>query len=87
MTLVAGRVLGASGTPLAEARVAFAEAPVPVPDIAAVTGPDGRFALSAPAPGRYVVLGAADGHVPGQVAVDVRGERAVVELTLAEEDA
>ena len=37
--------------------------------------------------GRYVVLGAADGHVPGQVAVDVRGERTDVELTLAEEDA
>ena len=87
MTVVAGRVLGASGMPLADARVAFAEAPVPVPDIAAVTGADGRFALSAPAPGLYVVIAAADGHVPAQVTVEVRGERIDVELTLAEEDA
>lgn len=87
MTLVAGRVLGASGIPLPEARVAFAEAPVPVPDIAAVTGADGRFALSAPAPGRYVVVAAADGHVTAQVALDVCDERTEVEITLAEEDA
>jgi hypothetical protein len=87
VTLVAGRVLGASGAPLAEARVAFAEAPVPVPDIAAVTGADGRFALSAPAPGPYVVLAAAEGHVPAQVAVDVGEERTEVEITLAEEHA
>jgi hypothetical protein len=87
VTVVAGRVLGASGTPLADARVAFAEAPVPVPDIAAVTGPDGGFALSAPAHGRYVVLAAADGHVPAQVAVDVRDERVEVEIELTEEAA
>jgi hypothetical protein len=87
VTVVAGRVVGASGAPLAEARVAFAEAPVPVPDVAAVTGADGRFALSAPAPGRYVVLGAADGHAAASVAVEVRGERAELEIRLAEEDA
>jgi len=87
VTLVAGRVLGGSGTPLAGARVAFADAPAPVPDVAALTGPDGRFSLTAPVPGRYVVLGAADGHVPAQVAVDVRGERTDVDITLAEEHA
>lgn len=29
------------------------EAPVAVPDVAGLTGTDGRFVLSAPAPGRY----------------------------------
>jgi carboxypeptidase family protein len=84
MPVVAGRVRDTAGAPVAQARVAFADAPVPVPDVAALTGPDGRFALSAPAPGRYAVLAAADGHEAARVSVDV-GDRAELEITLLEE--
>lgn len=81
---MAGRVRDTAGAPVAQARVAFAEAPVPVPDVAALTGPDGRFALGAPAAGRYVVVAAADGHAPARVAVDV-GDGAELDITLTEE--
>lgn len=84
MPLVAGCVLDAGGTPVEHARVAFADAPVPVPDIAAVTGADGRFALAAPGPGRYELLAATDEH-DRRVTVDVHGEEPLeVDITLEE---
>jgi hypothetical protein len=86
MPVVAGRVLDAAGAPVDQARVAFADAPVPVPDIAAVTGPDGRFALSAPAPGRYELIGAAEVRGTARVTVDVPGDQPIdVDITLAED--
>jgi len=85
MPLVAGRVLDAKGVPVEHARVAFADAPVAVPDIAILTGADGRFALGAPAPGRYELLAATD-ELDARVAVDVRGDEPVeVDITLEEE--
>lgn len=61
---VRGEVRGADGAPVAGARVSITDSPVPVPEIAAVTGPDGGFVLAAPAPGRYAFAAHADG-VPG----------------------
>ena len=86
MAVVSGRVLDAAGAPVEHARVGFADAPLPVADVAALTGPDGRFALSAPGPGRYAIFGAAEGHPAAQMAVDVHGDDPVkVELTLGGE--
>ena len=48
-------MVDAHGRPIENARVFIAEAPAPVPDIAAVTGADGRFELEAEASGTYVV--------------------------------
>ena len=59
------------GHPLADAAVAIAAAPVAVPDIAALTGPDGRFAIAAPAPGDYTVVATAPGTGTGSVTVHV----------------
>ncbi len=86
MAVVSGRVLDAAGAPVEHARVGFADAPVPVPDIAVVTGPDGSFALNAPGPGRYALFGAAEGHPTTQLTVDVHGDEPVqVDLTLGGE--
>jgi hypothetical protein len=58
--LIVGTVVGARGEPVAGARIYFVEGPVPLPDIAAVTDSEGRFTLTAPAPGTYTVGGAFD---------------------------
>ena len=52
---ISGSVVDAQGAPVDGARVFLTAGPVPLPDIAAVTGPDGRFELTAPAPGDYTV--------------------------------
>lgn len=70
---VTGIVRDSGGHVVANARVAFASAPVAVPDIAVLTDSKGAFALSAPAPGRYVVACYADGYSPATVAVHVSG--------------
>ncbi|CAL9376159.1 hypothetical protein SUDANB120_00961 [Streptomyces sp. enrichment culture] len=53
--LVTGTVLDADGTPVAGASVHLADGPVPLPDIAALTGPDGRFSFPVGADGVYTV--------------------------------
>lgn len=53
MPLVAGRLLAGDGTPASGVQVGFVAAPVAVPDIAALTGADGAFSLTAPAAGAY----------------------------------
>jgi hypothetical protein len=52
---IAGRVVDKNGQPVAGARVYLERAPVAVPDIAQLTGRDGRFSMTAPAPGLYRV--------------------------------
>jgi hypothetical protein len=42
-----------------------------VPDIAALTAPDGSFSLVAPAPGRYVISVRGPGGGTAELAVDV----------------
>ncbi|MFN8468462.1 MAG: carboxypeptidase-like regulatory domain-containing protein [Caldilineaceae bacterium] len=81
--VISGVVRGQNGQPVANARIGFANAPVPVPDIAALTDDHGTFTLFAPAPGKYVIGCYADGYAPANVAVDIVGsEPARIEIGL-----
>jgi len=70
--------------PVAFARVMVESAPGPMPDIALLSGPDGRFAVDTPYRGRYVLVVYADEHRPARIGVDVpdpgRSTETVVEL-------
>jgi hypothetical protein len=82
--IVTGVVRGPAGEPLPQARVFVARGPVPVPDIAALTDAEGRFAMSLPAAGTYELACAAEGYQPGSATVEVTGEQAPqLELRLA----
>jgi hypothetical protein len=72
-TVVRGTVRDAAGKPVAGARVFFASGPVPVPDVAAVTDAEGRFALSAPAAGTYRIECHAEGPGAATAMVTVPG--------------
>lgn len=71
MPLLSGTVHDPEGRPVAGARVLFASAPAPMPDIAALTGEEGRFTLSVPVPGKYSLAVHADGFAPAKVICDV----------------
>jgi hypothetical protein len=70
-TVVAGRVLDTDGNPVAGATVSFTSAPGPVPDIAGLTGADGRFLLEAPEPGRFAIAARDAAGASAEVTVDV----------------
>ena len=82
--LISGVVRDADGAPVEDARVYVADAPVPIPDVAALTGTDGRFSLPAPADGSYTLEASADGLGSARVTVEARGA-ADVELTMGTE--
>jgi hypothetical protein len=79
---VAGRVTDAQGHPLPGARVYFVEAPVATPDIAQLTGADGRFSLVAPQSGRYRIGVNAPGGRRHQQDVEVAGDAPDIEIKL-----
>jgi len=54
-TVLSGTVVDPAGRPVAGATVAVVDAPVAVPDIAAITGDDGSFSFGVPAAGSYRV--------------------------------
>jgi protocatechuate 3,4-dioxygenase beta subunit len=66
MPLLSGTVHDPEGRPVAGARVLFTSAPAALPDIAALTGKDGAFTLSAPQPGPYELAVHADGFAPAK---------------------
>lgn len=59
--IINGLVADPSGRPVAGAVVLVADSPQPVPDIAALTGEDGRFSIVVPAPGDYRLVVRRDG--------------------------
>lgn len=68
---IAGRVVDPAGAPVSGASVAVHTGPGPVDDIAALTGPDGRFRLGNLGPGRYELAAFAAGNTEARVQVDV----------------
>ncbi len=60
MPLIRGRVVDGQGHPVAGSRIMVSQGPVPVPDIAMLSGADGSFAMAVPAPGRWQLLAATD---------------------------
>jgi Carboxypeptidase regulatory-like domain len=87
MALVSGTVRDVGGDPLEAARVYFASGPAPLPDVAALTGEDGSFTLSAPAPGTYEVECAAEGRGTQREAVEVvEGEETRLDFRLGPVD-
>jgi hypothetical protein len=88
VTVLQGQVVEPDGAPVAGARVLITASPVPVPDIAQVTGPDGRFATTAPAPGAYRIAAYATGRATVEVEVDVSagGHPPTVEFVLQRQE-
>lgn len=84
MAVISGVVRDPDGEPVPEGRVYFTGGPGPLPDIAAVTGPDGHFALSTPGPGAYEIEASAEGYAPAKATVDApEAGEAEVELRLS----
>lgn len=82
-TLITGEVRDPQGRPAAQARVFFVSSPVPVPDIAMLTGADGKFTLSVPAGGVYQIGINADNCAPLTTTVTVtEGQDVALQLAL-----
>ena len=80
---ISGVVLDAAGHPVAQARVYVVKAPGPAPDVAVLTGPDGRFALGAARSGTYEIACSTDRSGTASATVVVGAHDAVVELRLS----
>ena len=72
-----------AGRPTGGARVYFASGPGSFPDMAALTGEDGSFALSAPNEGTYEVQVQADGFAQATTSVSLKaGEKRTIRVEL-----
>ena len=81
--IIEGVVREKRGGRVAGAQLYFIEAPVPMPDIAAMTNSAGEFALSVPSPGRYRIGCSSMAHAAQEIAVEVAaGEHKRVEVVL-----
>jgi protocatechuate 3,4-dioxygenase beta subunit len=67
--VIAGVVRDGHGEPVPGVPVYVVDAPAALPDVAAVTDAEGRFALTAPVAGRYAIE-AAGGQARASVDVD-----------------
>ena len=62
------------GKPIADARVAVLEAPMPIPDVALIADVNGSFVIGTTQPGRYRISVHADGYQGAEAVVVVRGD-------------
>jgi hypothetical protein len=72
-SVISGVVRSPEGKPVSNARVYFTAGPGSLPDVAALTDEDGKFSLTAPAPGEYVVESSADEFGARSSKVKVKG--------------
>jgi len=70
--LISGTVVDEAGRAVGGARVYFASGPGSFPDMAALTGEDGSFALGAPTAGTYAVQVQADGFAQATTSVSLK---------------
>lgn len=80
--IINGTVTDPSGRPVVGATVLIASSPIPVPDIAALTGADGAFSIAVPAPGAYRLVVRSEVDLV-EVAVDVAAAEARVLVALS----
>jgi hypothetical protein len=81
ISVISGIVRSGTGQPVAGARVFIVSSPVPVPDVALLTDSNGRFSLTAPAPGAYVIGCSSDKFGTASVTVNVpNGQNVEVEI-------
>lgn len=81
--VITGVVTSPTG-PVALARIFLESAPGPVPDVALLTGADGRFTMGTVGPGPYRLTVHTDDHRPAVATVEVGTGDATVEIRLAE---
>jgi hypothetical protein len=63
--------------------VYFTQAPVSLPDVAALTDEKGAFSLSVPAAGAYTIEAVADGFAPTAVTITVtQDQRTQIDISL-----
>ncbi|MET0781210.1 MAG: carboxypeptidase regulatory-like domain-containing protein [Microbacterium sp.] len=75
-------VLDDAGRPVSDAAVAVVAAPVAVADIAALTGPDGRFTIAVPEPGGYTILATAPDSRSSRVPVWIDADAAETQVEI-----
>ena len=80
--IIDGAVTDPSGHPVVGATVLIASSPVPVPDIAALTGEDGGFSIAVPVPGDYGLVVRSEVDLV-EVTVHVTAEEAQVTVALS----
>ena len=74
-SVIFGAIRDQRGNPVAKARVSFVVGPVRLPDIAALTDISGKFALSAPVAGEYIIEVVSDEFVTDKVKIEVESNQ------------
>jgi hypothetical protein len=83
-TPIFGTVRDDKGRPVANASASFVRGPGNLPDIAMLTDAGGKFSLTAPTSGEFVIQIHADGFRAEEISVSVRtGEQKNVDVTLS----
>lgn len=82
MPIIDGIVETTAGVPVAGARVMLVSAPAPAPDVALITGADGRFTIGAERPGVYVIRAVDDRHGSARASVTVHPGKSPAPLHL-----
>ncbi|HEY5981236.1 MAG TPA: carboxypeptidase-like regulatory domain-containing protein [Microlunatus sp.] len=80
--IINGAVTDLYGRPVVGAAVLIASSPIPVPDIAALTGADGLFSIAVPVPGAYRLIVRSEVDTV-EVTVDITAPEAQVVVALS----